>query len=981
MKKSYILLSFLIILQTLAYSQEDLSSYVNPLIGTGAHGHTYPGATVPFGMVQLSPDTRLEGWDGCGGYHYTDKYIYGFSHTHLSGTGVPDYCDVLIAPYNGEIVWNNGADGKRGYGSQFSHDNEVAKAGHYKVLLSDYDINVELTATKRVGMHKYTFNNNSEKNILIDLFHRDEVLSSSLKVIDNKTIEGKRISRYWAKEQHVYFVIKFSVPFTEIVFSDDNKTIENITEIGDSKNLKACLRFDESVGNQILVKVGLSAVSTQGAMNNLNAELPHWDFEKVVADAKNMWNKELSKIVVEGGTHDQKVVFYTALYHTMVCPNIYIDVDGKYRGMDLKVHNDIDFDNYTVFSLWDTYRAWHPLMTIIDQKRTLDYIKTFLNHYDKGGLLPVWELSANETFCMIGYHSVPAIVDAYFKGINDFDTKKALEAMQTSAFRKGNKGLKALHEKGLIEIEDEAEGVSKTLEYCFDDWCIAMFAKSLGDNDVYKNFIQRSQNYKNVFDTQTGFMRGKTNGGWVSPFSPCEVNANYTEANSWQYSFAPVHDISGLIDLHGGKAQLAEKLDMLFAADEKTTGREQVDITGLIGQYAQGNEPSHHIAYLHNYVSEPWKTQYRVNEIMTTMYTNSPEGLIGNEDCGQMSAWFVFSAMGFYPVTPGADYYAIGTPLFDKVTINLENGKKFVISASRDNANDFYVQDVKINNKKHKASYIKHNTIMKGGEMRFTLANEPNKNWGVGKKNEPVTSVTDEIILPVPALKSSPKSYKDSLVLNFVEIPDVDIYYSIERNDKVEYPVKYQNQIVIKDDYAKLHFYAKKGNLTSKTITSEYYKLNDDRDITLLIEPAKHYSSGGSLNLMDNIRCVPDFRVVGWLGFQEDDFEAVVEFKQPKTFNTVATGFLSDENAWIFLPTKVEYYVSDDGVNYQLLGEVPNEFKIVDEAKTYDFALTYKKSTTARYVKVVAKAVGKCPSWHKGAGGKCWLFTDEIIFK
>ena len=583
MKKILFLSVACISLSFAGISQKLAVDYVNTFIGTGGHGHTYPGATMPFGMVQLSPDTRLEGWDGCGGYHYDDSYIYGFTHTHLNGTGIPDLCDILVMPTTGETRWNNGSDGKPGYGSKFRHNSESSEPGYYKVVLDDYNITAELTATTRAGMHCYTFPESKETNILVDLFHRDEVLESSMKVISNTQIEGLRRSRSWAENQYEYFVAEFSKPFTSYEIAVDNKIQPGIKSAENKKNIKAYFHFNTTAGEKIYVKVGISAVNEDGARLNLETEIPGWDFGKVRSNAREAWAKELSKIEVEGGTDTQKTIFYTALYHTMVNPNTYMDVDGSYRGGDLKIHKDASFTNYTVFSLWDTYRAYHPLMTIIDQKRTLDYIKTFLKQYDESGLLPVWELEGNETFCMIGYHSIPVIVDAYLKGIKGFDTEKAYAAMLKSATREGNRGLKALDQNGFISTEDESESVSKTLEYAYDDWCIAQFAKSIGKEDAYKYFIKRGQNYKNVFDNSTGFMRARSNGGWFNPFDPFEVNFNYTEANSWQYSFSAVQDMNGFINLHGGKANLAKKLDMLFSASTKTSGREQSDIAGLIG--------------------------------------------------------------------------------------------------------------------------------------------------------------------------------------------------------------------------------------------------------------------------------------------------------------------------------------------------------------------------------------------------------------
>ncbi|MEJ7610519.1 MAG: GH92 family glycosyl hydrolase [Ferruginibacter sp.] len=727
MKKTlpaFICLMLTVVILNHSFAQTNYASLVNPFIGTGGHGHTYPGATAPHGMVQLSPDTRLEGWDGCGGYHYDDKYIYGFSHTHLSGTGIPDYCDILVMPSAGTPSPDN-----KLYGSAFSHANEKASAGYYSVLLDKGNIQTEFTATERVGFHHYTFSNANDNTIILDLKHRDEVLESSLKMEDDHTVSGMRRSRSWAQNQYVFFVMIFSKPINNYgIWLNDSTTLNNRTNIYFGKNIKSFFRFDLTGDKNIYVKVALSPVSVEGAKKNMQAEVPGWDFEKVKAEAEQKWNKELSKIDVKGD-EERKKIFYTALYHTAVVPNVNMDVDGAYRGMDNKIHRAEGFTYYSVFSLWDTYRAAHPLYTIIDRKRTLDYIKTFLTQYKDGGRLPVWELASNETDCMIGYHAIPVIVDAYVKGIRDFDTKLALEAMLHSA-NMDHFGLKAYRTKGLIESDDEQESVSRTLEYAYDDWCIAVFAKAIGNESVYNEFIKRAQYYKNVLDPKTGFMRPRKNGDWLSPFDPREVNNNYTEANAWQYSFYMPQDIGGYLKLLGGQKALEDKLDSLFSASPATTGREQSDITGLIGQYAHGNEPSHHIAYLYNYADAPQKTVQTVQRVMSEFYKNTPDGLIGNEDCGQMSAWYVLSAMGFYPVTPGKEYFDIGIPYFDEVKLHLENGKHFTVRITKADASKPYLKHDMVLTKKPPGD-------VHGDELQL------NSNW-IGNNNELVFHYTDK---------------------------------------------------------------------------------------------------------------------------------------------------------------------------------------------------------------------------------------------
>ena len=612
---------------TPAQKDSALIAYVNPLIGTGGHGHTYPGATMPFGMIQLSPDTRLDGWDGCSGYHYTDSYIYGFSHTHLSGTGISDYGDVLLMPTNTHN-FNNGADGKKGYRAHFSHDNEIAEPGYYKVHLDSTNISVELTVSNRSGLHKYQFPSSENQFVILDLVHRDKVLDAKIDKISDTEIIGYRHSEAWAKDQRLFFAIKTSHPFNDMLQSPPKTGIPGAR--------RSSLKFINPNNEPLLIKVGISAVDIDGARKNLEGEINNKDFKTVKKEAQKYWESQLEKIVIESDDLDKKTNFYSALYHTMLAPQRYQDIDGRYRGMDLEIHN-ADFDYYSVFSLWDTYRAAHPLYTIIEQERTNDFINTFLAKYDEGGIMPMWDLAGNYTDCMIGYHSVPVVADAYLKGIRGYDTEKAFEAMKHSATR-DKFGLEAYKKYGFIPVDEESESVSKTLEYAYDDWTIAQMAKEMGKTDDYQTYIKRAQNYKNVFDPETQFMRGRFRNTWFAPFDPYEVNFNYTEANSWQYSFYVPQDVSGFIELLGGKDKLEAQLDELFNAKTQTSGRDQSDITGLIGQYAHGNEPSHHMAYLYNFVNKPHKTQEKVHQILTELYNNDPDGVSGNEDCGQMSA-------------------------------------------------------------------------------------------------------------------------------------------------------------------------------------------------------------------------------------------------------------------------------------------------------------------------------------------------------
>ena len=712
-------LALLLFTSTLAAQPTDYSTFVDPFIGTGGHGHTFPGVTVPFGMMQLSPDTRLSGWDGCSGYHNSDNRIYGFSHTHLSGTGASDYCDILLMPTTGKPQLTN-----KKYSSLFRKENEKASAGYYSVVLDKSNIKVELASTIRTGLHKYTFPKSTSANVILDLTHRDRVKESDIAINGNTEITGKRVSANWANNQILYFVIQFSKPFVR------SQTLGS---------LKASVSFETEEGEVIYAKIGMSAVSVEGARKNLEAEQTGFDLEKLRSDAKAAWNKELSKIEIESKDEHIMRTFYTALYHCMIAPNVYQDVDGKYRGRDFEIHETKDFTYYTVFSLWDTYRALHPLLTLIDKKRTSDFVNTFNKEFEEGGRLPVWELSSCETWCMIGYHAVPVIWEAYSKGVTGFDANKAYEAMKFSAMEDKN-ALKGYKANGYIKYMDDGQSVSRTLEYAYDDWCIAQMAKKLGKEEDYKYFIERAQYYKNVYDVTTGFMRPR-NDGFLSPFDPFEVNHHYTEGNSWQYSFYVPQDLSGQMKLLGGKEKLAAFLDSLFSASTKLTGHKQPDITGLIGQYVHGNEPSHQIAYEYNYAGQPWKTQAMVRRIMTEMYRDQPDGLAGNEDCGQMSAWYIFSALGFYPVCPGSEQYAIGSPVVDNAVIKLENGKSFTIKTKNNNAQNVYIASAKLNGKDYTKSYISYEDISAGGILELEMSNTPNIKWGSGEQDVPVTKI------------------------------------------------------------------------------------------------------------------------------------------------------------------------------------------------------------------------------------------------
>ncbi|MDP4281159.1 MAG: GH92 family glycosyl hydrolase [Bacteroidota bacterium] len=949
--------------------------YINPMIGTGGHGHTYPGPGFPFGMIQLSPDTREDGWDGCSGYHITDTIIYGFSHTHLSGTGCSDYGDILVMPVTGNPGFAN-----HGFSSGFRRSTEKAEAGYYKVDLERYHIQAELTSTARTGFHRYTFPESEKAAIIFDLKYRDKVLDSYLKVVSDSEIVGMRVSQAWADKQIIYFAARFSKPFQSVEFSNGHNSLKGIHELsGDS--VYAAFHFTTKKDEKILVKVGISAVSEDGARKNMETEIPGWDFDKVRKAAQNEWNKELGKITVKGGSEVQKTVFYTALYHAMLNPNLYMDVDHKYRGRDLKVHSADSFDYYTVFSLWDTYRAAHPLYTLIEQKRTRDFINTFLKQYQEGGMLPVWELSGNETGCMIGYHSVPVIVDAYVKGIRGFDPKLALEAMKHSA-NQDHLGLSYYRSEGYIPGDKESESVSKTLEYAYDDWCIAQMAKATGDDAGYHEFIHRAQYYKNLFDLSSGFMRAKMNGTWFSPFDPAEVNFNYTEANSWQYSFYVPQDVTGLIGLMGGKEKFLKKLDQLFSVASATTGRNQADISGMIGQYAHGNEPSHHMAYLYDYAGEPWKTQELIHRIVTTLYNAAPDGLCGNEDCGQMSSWLIMSALGFYPVCPGSLQYAIGTPMFPEITIHLENGKTFTVKAKKISDRNFYIQSAKLNGQNWTKCFIDHNTILAGGTLELTMGDEPRKSWGTAEGDYPTTAITDDLITPVPSLSAGKTVFLDSTAVKLTCVDkNATILYSIDGQDPLKKGLIYSKPLIINKSLVLKAIAVKKGSSPSFPISANFIRIPEERKITLNTKYSPQYSAGGDLALVDFIKGSDNFRTGTWQGYEGVNLDAVVDLGSEQTIHLLSTGFLQDQSSWIFMPVRVEYSISTDGKEYTPEGMVNNEIPEKQDGPVIKEFKLDLKGVKARYIHVVGVNRKVCPSWNVGAGNKSWIFADEITVK
>lgn len=707
--------------------EEDLIGYTNPMIGTDFTGNTYPGAQVPFGMVQLSPDNGLPGWDRISGYYYPDSTIAGFSHTHLSGTGAGDLYDISFMPVTNP--YKTGAE-PLGIYSSFSHNDESASAGYYRVLLKDYNINVELTATERCGIQRYTFPE-AESSIFLNLkkaMNWDFTADSHIEIVDSCTIRGYRHSWGWSPKQYIYFQTRFSRPFDAFQLDTTAITTKEKGRIGTA----AIARFDFKTkqNEEILVTTALSGTSMEAAARNLEAEAPKDDFDFYMKQAQENWTKELVKIEVTSDDADKKTIFYTAMYHAMLAPTIYSDVDGSYFGPDGQVHQAEGWTNYSTFSLWDTYRASHPLFTYLQPERVSDMIQCFLHFYEQHGALPLWNLYGWETDMMIGYHAVPVIVDAYLKGIGDFDPVKALEACVTTANRDDYRSIGFYKEKGYVASDHENWSMSKTMEYAYDDYCIARMAEAMGEKEIADEFYRRSQNYRNVFNPETSFMQPRdSKGNFIPNYDPEAYIEDICESNGWQYYWSVAHDIDGLIELTGGEARFAERLDSMFTYETTDKSKLPIFSTGMIGQYAHGNEPGHHVIYLYNRVKQPWKTQQYAAQVMHTLYKNTPDGICGNEDCGQMSSWYVFSAMGFYPVDPISGQYEIGSPIFPEVKMYLANGKTFVVRAENVSDENIYIQSVTVNGQPYNKSYITHEMIMQGDTIHFVMGNKPGPVW------------------------------------------------------------------------------------------------------------------------------------------------------------------------------------------------------------------------------------------------------------
>jgi predicted alpha-1,2-mannosidase len=960
LRNAFLLFSLVTLANCSSIEHSSPLQYVDPFIGTGGHGHTFPGATVPFGMVQLSPQTRVEGWDGTSGYHFTDDTIYGFAHTALSGTGVSDYGDILITPLRYVPERSEGL-----LGSFFDKAKEKASPNFYSVYLEDSKVSASLTASHRAGIHQYRFVGEEERYVLIDLQYRDLLLDSKIEYLEEeKAFVGYRRSSNWANDMHWFFYMSFDCEVDSI----------GILE----KDSKMWVKFPNDK-ELVTLKIALSPVDQEGAKNNFFHEINPLTFEECLVQGQVLWSNKLNKIQVEGGSQEQKTIFYTALYHCYLHPNIYQDVDGRYRGMDQNIHHT-DGDYYTVFSLWDTYRALHPLMTIIDSAATVGFVNTFLDMYDKTGQLPVWELAANETGTMIGNHAISVLADVIVKGYPIQDKAKVLSAIVQSVNR-NDLGYREFRKYGYIPGDMEHESISKTLEYAYNDWCIAQIAKQWDEEALYQQYIVSAQNYKNIFDASSGFMRPKINGSWMRPFDPTVVDWHYTEANAWQYNFYVPQDVKGLTQLFGGRKEIKNKIDSLFTLQAPIGGRDMKDITGLIGQYAHGNEPSHHMAYFYNFLGHPEDTQERVWEIMNQLYSVHPEGLSGNEDCGQMSAWLVMSAMGFYSFTPGADYYTIGAPWFKKITLQLENGKQFIIDNKNFSSKAIYVQKSYLNGIEDNRSFLNHKDIVSGGEISFLRSKNVPTAFGKDSLHMPNSSIEGALLSINPTFGYAGEIFSDSVLVSLEAFDDsYTLYYSLGEELDKDNLVLYQGPFFLHQSNTVQGMAYHPEWKWSSSVSKVFSKLPHSIELQLDAIPSPNYTAGGPIALVDGMRGTKNWRVGRWMGFQGNDLEVSLDLGEGNSISQLGGSFLQDIKSWIWFPEEIQVLGSSNGVDYRVLGTVKPE-EAVDDYTISTKEWIFPLNGSFRYVKLRAKQLGIIPEWHLGAGFPSYIFIDEILFQ
>ncbi len=870
----------------------DPVDYVNPFIGTGFHGHTYPGATTPFGMVQLSPDTRAGNWDACTGYHYSDTTIDGFSHTHLSGTGCADLADILFHPTTREIVIHDGECVLQPY--FFSHDDERASCGYYAVTLPDVNVGVELTAAPRTGVHRYTFAGKGPRRVIVDLLHtitEEKIDLCELRRTAPGELAGMRRTQGWVPDQYVFFAARFSEPFADVQLLGDKQAV--LTFVPDVRTLT--------------IAVGLSSVSVENARMNSLAEVPELDFDAVHARAVGQWRKALGDIVVEGGSRDEMINFYTAQYHTKLTPNLMSDVNGEYRRHDQTVARMPEGESYySTFSLWDTFRAWNPLQTMVDTALVNDMIRSMLDMYDSTGELPIWPLASGETGTMIGYHAVSVIADAYLKGIRGYDADKALEAMIRSS-NINKKGSDYYTAQGYIPSNIKRESVSCTLEYAYDDWAIARMAQAMGRDDVFGEYARRALNYVNVFDGSTCFFRGRqSDGNWSAPFEEFATGRDYTEATPWHYRFFVPHDVNGLIQLFGSREAFIREMDRLFTLESDEMQLDVSDVTGLMGQYAHGNEPSHHMAYLYNYVGQPWKTQELTRRLLHEMYAPTPEGIIGNEDCGQMSAWYVFSSLGFYPVCPGSNEFALTAPQFPKAVVRLANGRTLTVTADNPRRS-VYIASVTLDGKPIDRNYITYDELMQGGELHFALRPRPDYERGTDDAAAPHSLTRGEVV-SIPYTTQNVSLFTEPLAVALATTTSgAEIRYTLDGSEPTETSALYAAPVPVDRSLTLKAKGFKLGAAPSRTLTLEAEKAVF-RKGALAGETATH--PGVAYSYYEGVfSCVNDIRKGKYVSSGTMPAPSIAQAPQEDHFAYVFTGLIliPERGVWEFM-TK-----SDDG--------------------------------------------------------------------
>ena len=966
---------------------------VDPFIGTGGHGHTYPGATVPFGMVQLSPDTRLEGWDGCGGFHITDRVVYGFSHTHLQGTGVSDYGDILLMPTVG--VMDTGKVWRERYRDRFVKGSQSAHAGYYRCELERSGVTVELTASERVGFHRWTLGRRDTLQLVVDLAHRDDLINYGMYPLDDSTLVGQRVSDNWADEQHVYFAMRFDQPFEWLDQMAELETKETDGVLEQELSFVPIFSLIFKDVESVQARVSLSFVDVEGAVANLGAEAPEANgFNAARMHAERTWDKALGRIAIEEDDAEERAVFYTALYHSLTVPNIASDVDGRYRGTDLQVHQgDPDEPRYTVFSLWDTFRATHPLLNVLEPERTQQFIRNFIGMHEEGGRLPMWELAGNYTGCMIGYHAVPVIADAWAKGLRDFDADAALEAMVAVA-TSDDLAKPIWDSLGYLPLEKESESVSKTLEYAFDDACIARMALDMGRTDVAERFGRRAQGWQNLYQPLSRFIQPRYGAAWREAYDPTEVTFEYTEANGWQYNFFVPHDVKGHMDLMGGAGAYAAMLDSMFNGSSRLSGRHQSDITGLIGQYAHGNEPSHHMAYLPSFAGHPERTQLLVDSICDALYTAAPDGLSGNEDCGQMSSWYIWSALGLYPVTPGSDRYVLGTPRFDRVHWGLPGDRTLEIKVLRESSRSVYIHGFKMNGRPISRSWISHAELMEGGEWVFDLRDEPAppEGFGMEPENWPVEDWTlgDGVFVPAPFV-DAPRSYSgDSLVVALgcidpeavimVRVLDADHPTAASPDEGGRFKPA-SGPVVVRGTQV-VQLYAERGGHRSAVVSARIARVNPEYRVGIKFPYANQYAAGGDRALIDGIRGEgDDFRTGDWQGYHGKGAVVTVDLGRVHRVRGMSVGVLQDVKSWIWAPNAVMFRTSMDSTDFDLFG---SEMPDIDprDYTPRSRRITAEGDRKARYLQVQLSQFneGEIPDWHPGRWNPTWVFADECEF-